>query len=286
MTAKDMAAVFPRERRRFSEWSVAKIPPALIGTVAPLLAAAYTHAQIDSLFHASGFPGEPPEGNKVHKCQDWMRRANRDIDDALPLLGRLLAEYLDSPNEFHAEGQQQVLAAFGREGLSYQRGGFLLGDSLTGPSKTLAERLRSEGIDVLQREYDRAYDQIQRDPHAALTAACAILESVCTYVLEAENNTLPKDRSLKPLWNAVAGQLGLSPGNITDDDLKRILSGLFSIADGVAALRTHEGSAHGRSAKSSYRITARHARLAVHAAHTLAHFVLETWDARRASNTS
>lgn len=280
MTVEDMAAAFFRASP-FSEQFVAKIPPALIGTIAPLLANAYTHAQLDSLFHAAGFPGDPPEGNKIHKCQDWMRRTNRDIEDALPLLGRVIAEYLDSANEFYADGQQQVLAAISREGLSYQRGGYLLGDNLTGPSKTLAERLQAEGVEAIQREYDRAYGQIQRDPHAALTAACAILESVCTYVLEEEDVALPRDRSLKPLWNAVAARLGLSPGNLTDDDLKRILSGLFSIADGVAALRTHEGSAHGRSAKSTYRITARHARLAVHAAHTLAHFVLETWDERR-----
>jgi hypothetical protein len=30
----------------------------------------------------------------------------------------------------------------------------------------------------------------------------------------------------------------------------------------------------------AYKITARHARLAVHAAHTMAVFILETWTAR------
>ena len=39
---------------------MAKIPPALIGTLAPILANAYTHAQLNSLFLAHGFPGVSP----------------------------------------------------------------------------------------------------------------------------------------------------------------------------------------------------------------------------------
>jgi hypothetical protein len=52
--------------------------------------------------------------------------------------------------------------------------------------------------------------------------------------------------------------------------------------DGLGALRTHVGSAHGRG-RQAYRTSPRHARLAVHAAHTLTTFVLETWDARRSA---
>ena len=55
-----------------------------------------------------------------------------------------------------------------------------------------------------------------------------------------------------------------------------ILGGLSSIVDGVGALRTHAGSAHGRG-KKGYEIQPRHARLAVYAAHTLVLFALETW---------
>lgn len=75
--------------------------------------------------------------------------------------------------------------------------------------------------------------------------------------------------------------LGLSPKDMADDDLKQILMGLYSISTGIAALRTHEGSAHGRGSKKRYRIEARHARLSVHAAHTITMFVLETCEARK-----
>jgi hypothetical protein len=51
------------------------------------------------------------------------------------------------------------------------------------------------------------------------------------------------------------------------------------VVDGVANVRTALGSAHGRGRKR-YRVKARHARLAIHSAHTLVLFLIETWDAR------
>ncbi|MFT6835524.1 MAG: hypothetical protein ACJA0H_001564 [Francisellaceae bacterium] len=41
--------------------------------------------------------------------------------------------------------------------------------------------------------------------------------------------------------------------------------------------RTHASSAHGEGRKL-YNLKPRHAKLAIHSAHTLALFVLETWD--------
>jgi hypothetical protein len=74
---------------------------------------------------------------------------------------------------------------------------------------------------------------------AAVTAACAILESVCKCYLEAEGQLLLNKQVLGTLWPQVASHLGLSPKDGADDDLKRILRGLYSIGDGVAALGTH-----------------------------------------------
>lgn len=133
----------------------------------------------------------------------------------------------------------------------------------------------------MEIEYQRAYSQVESDPPAALTAACAILETVCKTYLEAEGHPLPSKQVLGPLWTETAAQLGLSAKDMVDADLRQVLSGLSSVAVGVAALRTHGGSAHGHTDAKSYRVEPRHARLAVHAAHTLAMFVLETWDARK-----
>ena len=56
------------------------------------------------------------------------------------------------------------------------------------------------------------------------------------------------------------------------------------VAAGIGALRTHASTAHGQ-ARKVYRLAPRHARLAVNAAHTIALFVTETWDAKRARVT-
>ena len=44
------------------------IPPSVIGTASPILADAYTHAQLNALLMSAGFPGDAPEGNKIEKC--------------------------------------------------------------------------------------------------------------------------------------------------------------------------------------------------------------------------
>jgi hypothetical protein len=266
---------------------MATIPPSVIGTASPILADAYTHAQLNALFMSAGFPGDAPEGNKIEKCRNWLRRANAQCQDPLPMLGALIAEFMDSENTLWgtssdgADPRERIRAVLAKEGLSYSRGGHIHGAALSGPSRSLAERIKAEGISAIEIEYERAYKTIESDPGAAVTAACAILESVCKSYLEAEGHSLPGKQVLGTLWPQVASHLGLSPKDVADDDLKRILQGLYSIGDAVAALRTHAGSAHGHAPGKSYRLAPRHARLAVHAAHTMALFVLETWEERR-----
>ena len=276
-----------------------RIPPAIIGTVAPLLAERYTHTELGSLFYSTGFEGDPG-GNKVQKCQEWMRWGNKDFpDEALERLARAIAEYMDaelpiarpwaSDTTTLPDPRDTIRDALAREGMSYHRGGVILGVALTGPSRSLADRLKTLGTQPLETEYQRAYAQVEADPPTALTAACAILETLCKTYLEAEGQPMPSKQVLGPLWAATSAHLGLSPKDLADVDLKQILSGLSSIAVGVAALRTHQGSAHGHTdaePAKNYRLEPRHARLAVHAAHTMALFVLETWEARKRAKPS
>ena len=82
-----------------------------------------------------------------------------------------------------------------------------------------------------------------------------------------------------PLWKVVKEHLGLVPKSLEDDDLKMIPQGTASMVDDIGCARTHMGSAHGKGRKT-YVVQSRHARLAANAPHTLALFVLETWNAR------
>jgi hypothetical protein len=78
----------------------------------------------------------------------------------------------------------------------------------------------------------------------------------------------------------VRKHLGFDPSRLEDQDLKQILSGMISIVHGVGGLRTHSSSAHG-SGRKAYKLEPRHARLAIHSAHTVALFVLESWEKRK-----
>lgn len=273
-----------------------KIPPAVIGVPATCLAERYTHANLDSLFYTANFPGDPKEGaNKVDKCMDWMRRANMLSVDALALFGNLIGEFMEedappsnswsTPAKPDKDPRDALNKVLENAGLSYSTGGKIIGSSVSAPTLALGQRLAQGGLETLEIEFKRAYDTVVTDPPAAVTAACAILESLCKTYLDAEGQGQPSKASIGPLWKATTKHLGLSPEALEDDDLKRILSGCFSIVDGIGALRTHAGSAHGRSGRQqkTYKVQPRHARLAVHSAHTLAGFVLETWDSRKSN---
>lgn len=165
-------------------------------------------------------------------------------------------------------------------GLKYTQGGRVCQIGVSRASQSLEQLLKSKNIPAIEIEFKRALDEIEKDPPASLTAACSIVESFCKVYIEEKKLALPKETTIKPLWTTVAKDLGFDPSQLEDDDLKKILGGLSSIVDGVGALRTHAGSAHGRG-KTGYRIQPRHARLAVHAAHTLVLFALETWDYKK-----
>lgn len=60
-------------------------------------------------------------------------------------------------------------------------------------------------------------------------------------------------------------------------DIRKVLSGLSTTAEGIGSLRTHGGDAHGRE-RGHPMIDPRIARLAIHAASTIALFFIETWE--------
>jgi hypothetical protein len=108
----------------------------------------------------------------------------------------------------------RLTTVLAKEGLSYARGGYIHGANLTGPSKSLGERLKVNSIQVVETEFDRAYRSIESDPPAALTSACAILEAVCKHYIQAEYLPMPGKQTLGTLWSEVSKHLGLSPAQL------------------------------------------------------------------------
>lgn len=263
------------------------IPRPLAAVVGEVIGGYYYHHQsIESLFYESGASGDVPEGNCVQKVTTWLiREGKSDPGKALQILGKVLEEFMDGDitrNSYDKPKDiERVTTILARYGLQYGVGGRLYGASVTAPSRSLAEKLREISVKEIEEEFDRAHRTVDADPPAAVTAACAIVEALCKeYISENPHIEMPAKQTIINLWRIVSKDLKLSPESVEDNDLKRILSGLVSIIDGVGSFRTHAGSAHGQG-KRKYRIAARHARLTVHAAHTLCLFVLETWQVRK-----
>lgn len=249
-----------------------------------------THASLDSLFMHAGAPGDPPEGSKRVKAQDWLRRVNAD-ETVVPLkvLGLLIEAYMEEeplatppfgaedPNE--TEYQKKIRRALERYQLHYVRGGSVVSGSRSPPSRSLENFIKDRDVPALDQEFNRALSNVDKSPREAVSAASNILESVCKVYIAERGIQMPAKQDLKPVWNMVRKDLGFDPRAVEDQDLQVILTGLFAVVDGIGALRTHASSAHG-AGKNQYRLEPRHARLAINAAHTVTLFVLETWAKR------
>lgn len=272
-----------------------EIPAPVIAVLSENLPGLATHASLDNLFLHADAPGEPPEGSKPVKTQAWLRRINKESPEPLKVLGKLIECHMELPepeermglfgdplpnNDPKFEFKSKVEAILSRCNLTYISGGHI-SDGSSAPSKSLAQLIKGRDIPAIDAEFTRALANVNSEPREAVSAACNILESIFKTYIADEGLSLPNKQDLQNVWKVVRGDLGFDPNLVQDDDLKKILSGILSIVDGIGAFRTHASSAHGQGRKL-YNVKPRHVRLAIHSAHTIALFVLETWDEKRA----
>ncbi|WP_283808824.1 abortive infection family protein [Tardiphaga sp. P9-11] len=118
------------------------------------------------------------------------------------------------------------------------------------------------------------------DPDLAIGTAKELVESVCKTILTERSVVYSKSADLPELVKLTVKSLQLTPSDIADqakasEIIKRLLSNLATVANGVAELRNHYGTGHGKPSRSTG-LGPRHARLVVNAASTLAVFLVET----------
>jgi len=251
------------------------LPNPLIATVASILSEHhYSHRLIDNLFTGCNAPDLPPGGNLISKITAWLRKSPTPF----ALLGCVLENFMELETESPEwlSRRAKINRALSAHGLSYGYGGHIVGGATGAPSRSLDSIVRERDIPAVRIEFERALTAVERDPPAAVTASCAIVESLCKVYIAENHLTLPTDQSIRPLWKIVQEHVGLGPRSVVTDDMRQILGGLATVLNGVGDLRTHAGSAHGQG-HDAFTVEPRHARLAVHAAHTLVTFVLETW---------
>jgi hypothetical protein len=145
--------------------------------------------------------------------------------------------------------------------------------------------IASEKVGVLDsasvaHAWSRALVRRTEDPEGAITAARAMVESVCKTILDDLEVDYGEKDDLPKLYRSVAAVLELTPEQRSDEQVKRILGGCASAVEGLGSLRNRAGDAHGKG-RIAYRLGPRHATLAVNLAGTIAIFLIETHEHAR-----
>lgn len=228
-------------------------------------------------------------GSRVPALIECLSRINNDAD-AKNILSRVI-EASSDPRDFindperHNAVVQYLNRALSYDGFELRLAGSRMRLLEAGKSTPVLERLSGIAevisFDTVQRDLDRSLNSSRSDPEDAVTAACSTIESVCRSILIELGEPLPDKKDVMGLYNVVRKPLGLSPGRsdidpLIADDVRKVLSGLHTVIQGVGALRTHGGDAHGRE-RGFARIDERIANLAIHSASTASLFLIETW---------
>lgn len=264
-----------------------QIPGAVLSVCADVISEIETHASLDSLFIYAGASGEPPPGSKHVKALAWLRNTNKDpAAEPLRVLGKIIEPimegFFDATNEWHQnkiKAKERLSKTLAESGLRYVSGGIVTA-GLGSPTRALSDFIRHRDYAAIDREFERALENVEADPREAISAASNILESVCKVLIEDERLEPPSKLDLQGVWGVVRKHLGFDPSTLQDKDLQQILTGVISVVHGIGSLRTHASSAHG-AGRTTYRVEPRHARLAIHSAHTVALFILESWQRKR-----
>jgi hypothetical protein len=145
------------------------------------------------------------------------------------------------------------------------------------------------GIKETATNFDARHmaDQIRRmesclesDPSLEIGTAKELIETCCKTILAERGKPIAGSPDVSTLTKATLKELRLVPEGIPDEArgahvIKRLLSNLGTIGNGLAELRGLYGTGHGKHG-SATGLGARHAKLAVGAAATLSVFLFET----------
>ena len=150
-----------------------------------------------------------------------------------------------------------------------------------GPSLSpLKEQAKVLNANHLAEQIRRLEASVESDPSLAIGTAKELIETCCKTILAERGKHVIGTPDVSTLTKETLKELKLVPEGIPEaargaDVIKRLLRNLGTIGNGLAELRGLYGTGHGKHG-SSTGLSARHAKLAVGAASTLAVFLFET----------
>lgn len=133
--------------------------------------------------------------------------------------------------------------------------------------------LESSQIHLL---WEKALRRRVDDPEGAITAARALVESVCKLILDEAGESYTEDSELPKLYALTAQRLKLAPSQHTEQIFKQVLGGCQTVVQGLGSVRNRLSDAHGRGRKA-VRPAPRHAELVVNLSGAMAVFLAATW---------
>jgi hypothetical protein len=145
-----------------------------------------------------------------------------------------------------------------------------------------------EAKELSRIDFEHIHEQIRKcnskiadkDYDGATTNARTLIESICLFILESKTKEKHKyNGDIIKLYKSITQILKMSPGDYEDDNLKQILSGVFSIINGISGLRNTFSDAHGIApSKKTYKIDERHAILVVNLAKTVSEYLFKSYE--------
>lgn len=150
-----------------------------------------------------------------------------------------------------------------------------------GPSLSeLKEHAKVLSANHLAEQIRRLEASIETDPSLAIGTAKELIETCCKTILAERGKPVSGTPDVSTLTKQTLKELKLVPEDIHKaargaDIIKRLLSNLGTIGNGLAELRGLYGTGHGKHG-SAIGLSTRHAKLAVGAAATLVVFLFET----------
>ena len=144
----------------------------------------------------------------------------------------------------------------------------------------LKEQAKQLDANHLAEQIRRLEASVETDPALAIGTAKELIETCCKTILAERGKPVSGTPDMPTLTKATLKELKLVPDGVPDsargsDVIKRLLSNLGTIGNGIAELRGLYGTGHGKHGKMSG-LSPRHAKLAVGAVSTLATFLFET----------
>jgi hypothetical protein len=244
--------------------------------------------------------------NNYDWADDWVYYDRRfgllTGDDEIFL--RFLADMLHPvvrPDSTEAERLAQMLNQFlGKDGFQLIERtrisgkpvyvGRYIGLHVTPGLAAARDTLTGTDPSYVAQQITRIEAAVVNDPSLAIGTAKELVETCCKTILAERKIEFSKTADIPELVKLTARELELTPDDIPErakaaETIKRLLSNLATITQGVAELRNHYGTGHGKAAGAKG-LQPRHAKLAAGAASTLAVFLAETHNERAKSKIS